>query len=87
MAINADHITGFIVGAGTAALGYYLYKKNQDKIDAFLRQYGIDVKSGSEKDWAGLSMEELVAEKERMEDLIAEREMAAKKEPGKKAPA
>lgn len=80
MAINSDHMTGFIVGAGAAALGYYLYKKNQNKINDFLRQYGIDIKSDSENDWSHLNMEELVTEKERLEDLIAEREMAAKQE-------
>lgn len=81
MAVNADHLTGFIVGAGATALGYYLYKKNQNKIDAFLKQYGIDINSSSDNDWSSLSMEELVTEKERLEDLIAERELAAKQEP------
>ena len=29
MSINSNHVTGFVVGLGTAALGFYLYKKNQ----------------------------------------------------------
>ncbi len=87
MRINSDHITGFVVGAGAAALGYYMYKKNQNKVDDFLRQYGIDIKGDSGKDLAHLSMEELVTEKENLEDLIAEREMAAKQELDEAAPA
>lgn len=77
MAINSDHITGFVFGAGACALGYYLYKNNQDQVDEFLQKYGINIKSDSEKDFSSLSLQELVGEKERLEDLIAEREAAA----------
>ena len=27
--ITSDHVTGFVVGLGVSALGFYLYKKNQ----------------------------------------------------------
>ncbi len=75
MAIQQQHITGFLVGLGTAALGYYVYKKNQKQIDDFLRKQGIQVPDSREKDLSSLTLEELVLEKERLEDLIAEREM------------
>ena len=52
-----------------------------------MRQYGIDIKSGTDKDLSRLSMEDLVTEKERLEDLIAEREMAAKEGPEEAVPA
>lgn len=80
MAINSQHITGFLVGLGAAGLGFYLYKKNQKEIDEFLTSQGIHLPSISEPDFSALTLEELVAEKERLEDLIAEREMETNKE-------
>jgi hypothetical protein len=77
MAINTDHITGFAVGIGTAAVGFYLYKKNQSRVDSWLRQQGVNVPATTGKDAAQMTLEELVMEKERLEDIIAEREMAA----------
>jgi len=77
MNITSDHITGFVVGVGSAALGLYLYKKNQAKVDEFLKSHGIEVPCAGEKNPASMTLEELVAQKEHLEDLIAEREMAA----------
>ena len=77
MAINADHMTGFAVGLGSAAAAFYFYKKNQGRVDEWLRQQGINVPASSSKDPGAMSLEELVLEKERLEDIIAEREMAA----------
>lgn len=77
MAIQTQHLAGFAVGLGSAALGFYLYKQNQSQVDAFLRKHGIDMPTGTLTDIATLSLEQLVAEKERLEDLIAEREHAA----------
>lgn len=79
MPINSQHITGFVVGLGLAGLGFYVYKKNQGEIDDFLRKQGIQVPESSTKDFSNLSLEELVTEKERLEDLIAEREMVTEK--------
>ncbi len=84
MNITSQHITGFVVGLGTAALGYYVYKKNKTQIDDFLRSQGIEISDG-ENDPSLMTLEELVREKERLEDLIAEREMAAKEESTAKA--
>jgi hypothetical protein len=80
MAVSSDHITGFAVGLGAAALGFYLYKNNQSQVDQYLRKYGIEVPSGGSVDAENMSLEELVAEKEKLEDLIAEREYAATQE-------
>jgi len=80
MALNSQHVTGFVVGLGAAGLGYYVYKKNQKQIDEFLKSQGINLPGSAEKDYSSLTLEELVAEKERLEDLIAEMEMAGKKE-------
>jgi hypothetical protein len=78
MSVNTDHVTGFVVGLGAAALGVYLYKKNQREVDEWLRQQGISVPQPSGRDESKASLEELVREKERLEDLIAEREMQDK---------
>lgn len=80
MAITSQHVTGFVVGLGAAGLGYYVYKKNQKEIDAFLESQGITLPTSSPTDYSTMTLEELVTEKERLEDLIAEREMEGKKE-------
>lgn len=74
--INKDHITGALVGVGICAAGYYVYRKNQSKVDDFLRKQGINVSSESGKDYASMSLEELMENKETIEDFIAERELA-----------
>ncbi len=79
---SSKHISGFVFGLGAAAAGFYLYKKNQEKVDAFLRRQGIQVPKGSVKDDASMTLEELALEKERLEDLIAEREHAAQQDDG-----
>ena len=76
MNITNEHLTGAAVGLGTAALGYYLYRKNQQRIDEWLRKQGINMPQSATQNPSSMSLEELMAEKERLEDLIAEREMA-----------
>jgi hypothetical protein len=78
MNVTSQHVTGFFIGVGAAAVGYYFYKNNQAKVDDFLRRQGIQIPERTMRDPATLSLEELVSEKERLEDLIAEREMAQK---------
>lgn len=72
--ITSQHIKGFIAGIGVSALGFYVYKKNQRKIDDFLRRQGIHIPSQDTRDLNSMTLQELVTEKERLEDLIAERE-------------
>jgi hypothetical protein len=75
-------VTGFVVGLGTAAALFYAYKKNQKKVDEWLRRRGIHLPKAGGADPDSLSLEDLVREKERLEDLIAEREHAAAQEVG-----
>lgn len=75
--ISSQHITGFVVGLGVAAAGFYFYKKNQKRVDDWLRQQGISLPATEASDYQAMTVEELVREKERLEDLIAEREHAA----------
>ena len=73
-AINKDHLKGVAVGVGVCAVGYYIYKKNQNKVDDFLRQQGINVPSQS-ANFSNMSLPELMETKETLEDLIAERQL------------
>ena len=45
--ITKNHLVGAAVGVGVAAVAVYLYKKNQAKVDEFLRKQGINIKSSS----------------------------------------
>jgi hypothetical protein len=76
MAGNSNWLSGVVVGLGAAATGFYLYKKNQSKVDEWLQSQGINFPSGSSCSASEMSVEELVREKERLEDLIAEKEAA-----------
>ena len=80
MTITSNHVTGFVVGIGVASLGLYMYKKNEAQIDECLRRQSINIPfpGFQTKDQSGMSLEDLQREKERLEDLLAEREMAAK---------
>jgi hypothetical protein len=80
MALTSQHITGFAVGIGVAAVGFYMYKQNEHEVDEWLRGHGIELPTATVKDYGVLTLEELVLEKERLEDLIAERELAAQEQ-------
>ena len=84
MALSGQHLTGFAIGLGAAGLGFFLYKRYQDKVDDFLRKQGINIPRHGSKDVSGMTLEELVSEKERLEDIIAELEMASSSKGGAK---
>ncbi len=86
MAINSQHVTGFAVGLGVSALTFYLYKKNQAKVDQFLSDHGIQVSALIERDPESMSLIELIKAKEDLEDMIAEREYEEKQSDTKKQP-
>ena len=69
--INKDHVIGAAVGVGVCAVGYYAYKKNQNQVDNFLRQQGINVSSTSHKDYKNMSLEDLMETKELIEYINA----------------
>ena len=45
-------------------------QKNQTKVDGFLKKQGINVQTVNHKDYANMSLEELMESKELIEDLI-----------------
>lgn len=65
---------GILIGVGVSAVGFYAYKKNEDKVDGFLRRHGMDIKQHG-ADYETMSVEELMRTKETIEDLIAEKGM------------
>lgn len=67
-------VKGILIGAGVSAVGFYLYKKNEDKVDSFLRRHGMDIRQRG-ANYETMSVEELMRTKETIEDLIAEKEM------------
>ena len=75
--VKKEHLVGAAIGVGTVAVGYYLYKKNQSKVDSFLRKQGINIKTSSEVTYDNMNLEELMTTKEHLEDLIAEKELGS----------
>lgn len=63
------------MGIGVTVAGYYLYKKNKTKVDAFLRNQGINIKSCDSVNYEDMSVEALTETKEHIEDILAEREL------------
>jgi len=73
---NRDQIIGFAVGVAASAAGFVYYKKNQAKVDAFLEGKGLSLPLDESTATGNSSLESLVAQKERLEDMIAEKEHA-----------
>lgn len=73
--ITKAHVVGVAVGVGVTVAGYYLYKKNKNKVDAFLRNQGINIKSCDNVNYEDMSVEALTETKEHIEDILAEREL------------
>ena len=71
--VTKNHLVGAAVGVGVAAVAFYLYKKNQAKVDDFLRKQGINVKNSTCSNLESLDIEGLTEMKEHIEDLIAEK--------------
>ena len=73
--ITKAHVVGAAVGIGVTVAGYYLYKKNKTKVDAFLRNQAINIKSCDSVNYEDMSVEALTETKEHIEDILAEREL------------
>ena len=82
--ITNDHVVGFVAGAAATAVALYWYDQNRERIDQFLQAQRMGIgqpstywtqapqhappSSGDQKP----SLEELMVQKERLEDMIAE---------------
>lgn len=76
--LTRDHVIGFVSGIGVSVVAFYLYKKNKAAIDEFLRSQGFQIAGTQGGASLSMSLEDLVREKERVEDLIAEKESTCK---------
>jgi hypothetical protein len=88
MPITNDHMVGFAAGVAVTALAFYWYDQNRDRVDEFMNAQGIGVGQrgapwGQAPQYASPptaggtagetpTLEELMAQKERLEDMIAE---------------
>ncbi len=66
-------VKGILIGVGVSAIGFYVYKQNEEKVDNFLRNHGVKVKTPT-AGFETMSVEDLMRTKENIEDLIAEKE-------------
>ena len=66
-------VKGILIGVGVSAVGFYAYKHNEEKVDAFLNRHGVKVKTPT-AGFEAMSVEDLMRTKESIEDLIAEKE-------------
>ena len=60
-------LKGVLIGVGMSAVGFYVYKKNEDKVDSFLRRHGMNIRQHG-ADYETMSVEELMRAKENIED-------------------
>ena len=67
-------VKGVLIGVGVSAVGFYVYKHNEEKVDNFMRRHGMNVKTPA-AGFETMSVEDLMRTKETIEDLIAEKEM------------
>ncbi|MFZ0446576.1 MAG: hypothetical protein WAM95_18495 [Bacillus sp. (in: firmicutes)] len=72
MALNKDFLLGFVSGTVAGAVGYRLYEQNSGQLQRLLQPtQGFLQQASSQQP----SLEELTAQKERLEDLIAEQQI------------
>lgn len=77
--ISLNNLTkGVLIGLGASAVGFYMYKKNENKVDDFLNRQGIPIPNCGTRDFSRMSLEQLMETKETIEDIIAERELDEK---------
>jgi hypothetical protein len=88
MPVTNDHVVGFAAGVAVTALAFYWYDQNRERVDEFLQSQGINVgqpgapfgsapqysppPSGDGTAGKAPTIEELMAQKERLDDMIAE---------------
>lgn len=71
MALNRDFLMGFLSGTVVGAVGYRLYEQNGGQLQRLIQPQGTFNQPTTSYQ---PSLEELVAQKERLEDMIAEQQ-------------
>ncbi|PHA02314.1 hypothetical protein COE51_03450 [Bacillus pseudomycoides] len=72
MALNKDFLMGFVSGAVVGVVGYRLYEQNGGQLQRLVQPNGVFGGGAPQAGSYQPSVEELVAQKERLEDMIAE---------------
>lgn len=82
--LDRNILIGFGAGVLVGILGYKMVSAHKDEIEAKLQQLGVGTGGcgcndgeGNGSDAGGLTIEDLEAQKERLEDLIAEQKQKA----------
>lgn len=78
--LNRNFLLGFLGGAIAGAAGYKLYEQNGGQLQGLIQGMGISTPTPCETTSNGVEpdLAELISQKERLEDLIAE-QMATEK--------
>lgn len=79
--LNRTFLLGFLSGAVAGAAGYKLYEQNGGQLQNLIQGLGIPAPTTCDAIPTGVEPElaELLSQKERLEDLIAERNMTSDK--------
>ena len=72
MALNQDFLMGFLSGTVVGAVGYRLYEQNGGQLQRLVQPKVAFTQTTSSYQ---PSVEDLVSQKERLEDMIAEMQM------------
>ncbi|APH04865.1 hypothetical protein [Bacillus weihaiensis] len=75
MTFNKDFLMGFVSGTVVGAVGYRLYEQNSGQLQNLIQQGAPQLSFTPNK--AEPSVEDLVSQKERLEDLIAEKQSSS----------
>ncbi|MCP3028735.1 hypothetical protein LF817_18655 [Halobacillus sp. A1] len=77
--VNKDFMMGFVSGTVVGAVGYRLYEQNQGQLSQLIQnptaQNLNPLAQGPSPIQNELSLEDLIAQKERLEDYIAEKKV------------
>ncbi|CRK81437.1 hypothetical protein [Neobacillus massiliamazoniensis] len=75
MALNRDFLMGFVSGTVVGAVGYRLYEQNNGQLKSLVQNNLPSLSIQAPR--ADLTLEDLVSQKERLDDLIAEKKATA----------
>jgi hypothetical protein len=75
MAFNRDFLMGFVSGTVVGAVGYRLYEQNNGQLKSLVQNNLPSLSIQAPR--ADLTLEDLVSQKERLDDLIAEKKATA----------
>lgn len=75
MIMNKDFLLGFVSGTVVGAVGYRLYEQNQGQLSQLIQNPISNIQPLQSVQKQDLTIEDLVAQKERLEDLIAEKKV------------